>query len=172
MITKNLQRAINSQINAELWSAYLYLAMSLDAERKALKGISNWFWVQWLEEQDHARIFQKYLSDMDAQVILEPIKGVPTEWDAPIQMFKETLKHEQEVTALINNIVKMAREQGDNETLSRLQWFIDEQIEEEANARDLIATIELLADSRSGLYMFDRQLAEREYKKAAPLLEE
>ncbi|MCQ2360066.1 MAG: ferritin [Paludibacteraceae bacterium] len=172
MITKNLQRAINSQINAELWSAYLYLAMSLDAERKSLKGISNWFWVQWLEEQDHARIFQKYLSDMDAQVILEPIKGVQTEWGTPIQMFKETLKHEQEVTALINNIVKMAREQGDNETLSRLQWFIDEQIEEEANARDLIATLELLADSNSGLYMFDRQLAEREYKKATPLLEE
>ncbi len=171
MITKNLQNAINSQINAELWSAYLYLAMSLDAERKALKGISNWFWVQWLEEQDHARIFQKYLSERDAQVILEPIKGVPTEWNTPIQMFKETLKHEQEVTAMINHIVKLAREQGDNETLSRLQWFIDEQIEEEANARDILATLELLADSGSGMYMFDRELAERKYQKATPLLE-
>ncbi len=171
MITKNLQNAINSQINAELWSAYLYLAMSLDAERKALKGISNWFWVQWLEEQDHARIFQKYLSERDAQVILEPIKGVPTEWNTPIQMFKETLRHEQEVTAMINQIVKLAREQGDNETLSRLQWFIDEQIEEEANARDMIATLELLADSGSGMYMFDRELAERKYQKATPLLE-
>ena len=85
MITKTMQNAINRQINAELWSAYLYLAMSMDAEAKALKGIANWFFVQWLEEQDHARIFQNYMNSSGAKVILHPIDKVDTEWENPLE---------------------------------------------------------------------------------------
>ena len=102
-----MQNAINRQINAELWSAYLYLAMSMDAEAKTLKGIANWFFVQWLEEQDHARIFQNYMNASGAKVILQPIDEVDSEWDNPLEMFQETLKHEKEVTEMINDLVRL-----------------------------------------------------------------
>ena len=100
MITKAMQNAINKQINAELWSAYLYLSMSMDAEAKALKGIANWFFVQLREEQDHARILQNYLNSSGAKVILLPIDEVDSEWKNPLEMFKQTLKHEKEVTEI------------------------------------------------------------------------
>ena len=101
MISARLHTAINNQINAELWSAYLYLSMSLDAEAKGLKGVANWFYIQWLEEQDHARILMNYLNSRDAKVTLKPIEKVDTEWSSVLEMFTETLRHEQVVTSMI-----------------------------------------------------------------------
>ena len=169
MINKKLQDAINAQINAELWSAYYYLSMSLDAERKALNGIANWFWVQWLEEQDHARIFQKYMGSQNAAVVLKPIDSVQSEWKSAAQMFEDTLEHEEEVTEMIHKIALLARDFQDFATLNRLQWFIDEQIEEEQQARDLIAALNLVGDNKYGLFAIDRQLAFRQYEKASEL---
>ena len=135
MLSNKLHQAINDQINAELWSAYLYLAMSMDAEAKGLKGVANWFYVQYLEEQDHARIFMNYLNSRDAKVVLQPIAEVPTEWNSVLDMFKQTLEHEKKVTALINNLAFIANEDRDFASINRLVWFIDEQVEEEENAR-------------------------------------
>ena len=108
MLSKNLHDAINAQINAELWSAYLYLAMSMDAETKGYKGVANWFYVQFQEEQDHARIFMNYLNSRDAKVTLLPIEEVPATWDSVLDMFKQTLEHEKKVTSLINNLAFIA----------------------------------------------------------------
>ena len=91
MLSKKLHEAMNAQINAELWSAYLYLSMSMDAEAKGLKGVANWFYVQFQEEQDHARIFMNYILSRDAEVKLLPIEEVRTAWTSPLEMFQDTL---------------------------------------------------------------------------------
>ena len=169
MLSKQLHHAINAQINAELWSAYLYLSMSMDAEAKGLKGVANWFHVQYLEEQDHARIFMNYLNSRDVKVILQPIAEVPTEWDSVLAMFKQTLEHEKKVTALINNLAFIANEDRDFASVNRLVWFIDEQVEEEENAREMIAAVEAVEGNKYGMYMLDKELATRVYNTPSPL---
>ena len=169
MISKKLEAAINAQINAELWSAYLYLAMSMDAEAKGLKGVANWFYVQYLEEQDHARIFMNYLNSRDAKVMLLPIDEVPTTWDSVLAMFTQTLAHEKKVTSLINNLAAIANDDRDFASINRLVWFIDEQVEEEENARDMIAAVEAVEGNKYGMYMLDKELATRTYAQPSPL---
>ncbi len=169
MISKKLHDAINAQINAELWSAYLYLAMSMDAETKGYKGVANWFYVQFKEEQDHARIFMNYLNSVDAKVTLLPIDEVPATWDSVLAMFKQTLEHEKKVTSLINNLAAIANEDRDFASINRLVWFIDEQVEEEENARDMITAVEAVEDNKYGMYMLDKELAARVYSTPSPL---
>ena len=108
MLSNKLHDALNAQINAELWSAYLYLSMSMDAEAKGLKGVANWFYIQFREEQDHARIFMNYLLSRDCEVKLAPIAEVRTAWSSPLEMFRDTLEHEKKVTAMINNLAAIA----------------------------------------------------------------
>ena len=169
MFSKNLHQAINAQINAELWSAYLYLAMSMDAEAKGFKGLANWFHVQYLEEQDHARIFMNYLNSRDAKVVLQPIAEVPTAWNSVLEMFEQTLAHEKKVTALINNLAFIANEDRDFASINRLVWFIDEQVEEEESAREMIAAVEAVEGNKYGMYMLDKELATRVYNTPSPL---
>ena len=169
MLSKKLHDAINAQINAELWSAYLYLAMSLDAETKGYKGVANWFYVQFQEEQDHARIFMNYLNSLDAKVTLFPIAEVPSTWDNVLEMFKQTLEHEKKVTSLINNLAYIANEDKDFASINRLVWFIDEQVEEEESARDMITAVEAVEDNKYGMYMLDKELAARVYTQPSPL---
>ena len=169
MLSKNLHEAINAQINAELWSAYLYLAMSLDAENKGYKGVANWFYVQFKEEQDHARIFMNYLNSRDAKVTLLPIEEVPATWDSVLDMYKKTLEHEKKVTSLINNLAYIANEDRDFASINRLNWFIDEQVEEEEAARDMIAAVEAVEGNKYGMYMLDKELAARVYTTPSPL---
>ena len=169
MLSEKLKNAINEQINAELWSAYLYLSMSMDAESKGYKGVANWFFVQWQEEQDHARIFMNYLNSRDAKVELKPIKEVPVAWNSVLEMFQETLKHEKVVTSLINNLAAIAAEDRDFASSNMLVWFIDEQIEEEENARDMIFAAESVEGDKYGMYQLDKELAARAYTQASPL---
>lgn len=169
MLSDRLHAAINEQINAELWSAYLYLSMSMDAEAKGLKGVANWFYVQWLEEQDHARILINYLNSRDAKVTLKPIAEVQTEWDSVLDMYKDTLKHEKVVTSLINNLAAIAAEDRDYASSNMLVWFIDEQVEEEESARDMIAAVEAVEGNKYGMYMLDKDLATRVYNVPSPL---
>ena len=169
MLSKNLHDAINAQINAELWSAYLYLAMSMDAEAKGYKGVANWFFVQFQEEQAHARIFMNYLNSRDAKVTLLPIEAVPTTWDSVLDMYKQTLEHEKKVTSLINNLAFIANEDRDFASINRLVWFIDEQVEEEESARDMITALEAVEDNKYGMYMLDKELATRTYAAPSPL---
>ena len=122
MLSKRLHDALNAQINAELWSAYLYLSMSMDAENKGLKGVANWFFVQFREEQDHARILMNYINSRDAKVVLKPIEEVRTEWTSPLDMFKDTLEHEKVVTSMINNLAAIAAEDKDFASSNMLVW--------------------------------------------------
>jgi len=170
MISQKLHNAINAQINAELWSAYLYLSMSLDAENKGYKGFANWFYVQFQEEQAHARIFMNYLNSRDAKVELLPIEAVPTTWDSVLDMFKHTLEHEKKVTSLINNLAAIADEDRDFASINRLVWFIDEQVEEEESARDMIAAVEAVEGNKYGMYMLDKDQAARVYNVPSPLV--
>ncbi len=169
MLSNRLHEAINAQINAELWSAYLYLSMSMDAEAKGLKGVANWFYVQYLEEQDHARIFMNYLNSRDAKVTLLPIEEVSSEWNSVLSMFEQTLEHEKKVTSLINNIAAIANEERDFASINRLVWFIDEQVEEEESAREMIAAVESVEGNKYGMYMLDKELAARVYTTPSPL---
>lgn len=169
MLSQKLYNAINAQVNAELWSAYLYLAMSLDAEAKGYKGVANWFYVQFQEEQAHARIFMNYLNSRDAKVELLPIEAVPSTWESILDMFRQTLEHEKKVTGLINNLASIANEDRDYASISRLNWFIDEQVEEEESAREMIATVEAVEDNKYGMYMLDKELAARVYNVPSPL---
>ena len=169
MISARLHTAINNQINAELWSAYLYLSMSLDAEAKGLKGVANWFYIQWLEEQDHARILMNYLNSRDAKVTLKPIEKVDTEWSSVLEMFTETLRHEQVVTSMINNLAAIAAEDKDFASSNMLVWFINEQVEEEESAREKIFAVESVEGNKYGMYQLDKELAARVYTQASPL---
>ena len=114
MISKKLQDALNAQINAEMWSAYLYLSMSVEAESKGLKGFGNWFFIQFREEQDHARILMNYLLARGGQVLLAPIAEVRTSWGSQLEAFEDTLAHEKKVTAMINNLYDCYRERPCN----------------------------------------------------------
>lgn len=169
MLSQQLHEALNAQINAEMWSAYLYLSMSVDAEAKGLKGVANWFYVQFQEEQDHARILMNYILSRDAEVRLQPIAEVRTSWDSPLEMFRDTLEHEQKVTAMINNLAAIAAGDKDYASSNMLVWFIDEQVEEEETAREMIGACEAVEGNKFGLYMLDKELAARTYTQAAPL---
>lgn len=169
MLSNKLHDALNAQINAEFWSAYLYLSMSMDAEAKGMKGLANWFYIQFQEEQAHARIFMNYVLSRDAEVKLAPIAEVRTSWDSALQMFEETLAHEKKVTAMIHNLAAIAAEDKDYASSNMLVWFVDEQIEEEENARNMIAAYEAVEGNKFGVYMLDKELAARTYTVPSPL---
>ena len=169
MLSKRMEEAMNAQVNAEFWSAYLYLSMSMHFEKEGYKGIANWFAVQFKEEQDHAMIFFNYLQSRGGRVLLAPIAEVPTEWASPLAAFEHTLEHEGKVTALINNLMALAVEEKDFAAQSRLNWFVDEQVEEEENATDLVNKFRMVGDNGYGLYQLDQELAARVYTQASPL---
>lgn len=172
MLSQKMQSALNAQINAELWSAYLYLSMSMAAADKGLKGVANWFAIQFKEEQDHAQIFINYVLSRGGRVLLEPIAAVDTEWDSALAMFEQTLTHEQKVTSLINDLYNLAIEEKDHATRSMLTWFVDEQVEEEDSARDIIDQLRMIECNKLGLYMIDKEMAARVYSTPTPLVKE
>ena len=166
MLSKSLEAALNKQINAEFWSAYLYLSMSTDFAAKGYPGFANWMNIQFKEEQDHAMKFMNYVIARGGRVELKPIAEVTTSWDTPLNAFQETLTHEREVTALINNLNSLAVEEKDYATESMLGWFIDEQVEEEETAQNLIDALKMIKDNGFGLYTLDKELAARVYTPA------
>ncbi|MCM1521609.1 MAG: ferritin [Muribaculaceae bacterium] len=169
MLNPKIQDALNEQINAEFFSAYLYLSMSMHFQSEGLTGIANWFDVQFKEEQDHARIFMNYINQRGGRVALKAIDAVPTSWEKPMDAFKATLEHEQKVTALINGLYSLAAKEEDYATRDRLTWFVSEQVEEEDNCRTLIDKLRLIGDNGMGLYMLDQELATRAYSVPSPL---
>lgn len=169
MISKKLAKAINDQINAEMWSAYLYLSMSQDIYVKGFRGISHWFKVQFLEEQAHAAILINYMHSQDERVILAPIAKVQTEWKTVLDAFKDQLEHEKKVTAMINNLCDIADKDGDRASNNFLAWFIDEQVEEEEEALRLVRHGEMIGDHIGGMIMLDKEMGAREYHTPSPL---
>ncbi|MGM9738676.1 MAG: ferritin [Candidatus Cryptobacteroides sp.] len=161
MISNKMQEAINAQINAEMWSAYLYLAMSMDAAAKGLKGVSHWFRKQYDEEMQHAFKFVGYLGEQLARVELKPIAEVPATWCCAKKMFEETLEHEKKVTAMIHALCDLAAEEKDYATANMLQWYVNEQVEEEASAQEILEALEFVGEDKAAFYMFDKGLAAR-----------
>lgn len=172
MLNPKVQDAINEQINAELYSAYLYLSMAQYFEAEGLAGFANWFKIQFQEEQAHATIFMNYVNQRGGRVMLKAIDAVPTTWDSPMEVFRATLEHEQKETALINSLYTLAMQEEDYATRDRLNWFVGEQVEEEDNCRALIDKLRLIGDNGMGLYMLNTELAARTYAAPSPLAAE
>lgn len=169
MLNNKITDAINAQINAELWSAYLYLSMGMQFEADGRTGIANWFKIQFKEEQAHAEIFMNYVASRGGRVLLGAIDAVPTEWASPLDAFEATLAHEEKVTALINDIYALAEAEHDYATRGRLDWFISEQVEEEETATGLVDRLKFIGDDKLALYMLDQELAARVYNVPSPL---
>jgi ferritin len=161
MISKKTAKSINSQINREFYSAFLYLAMANDAMAKGFKGTASWFNLQFGEEQGHALKFVKYLQDQGVKVELAAMEKPKGEWKDLLEMFKDAQEHERKVTAWIGEIADLAVAEKDHATQSMLQWFISEQVEEEANVADAIWMLEMSAGSKGALFMADKQLGKR-----------
>jgi ferritin len=161
MIEKAMEDAINKQINEEMYSAYLYLSMSSYFENINLKGFANWMYVQYQEEVEHAMKFYQHLKDRGGKMKLYAIAEPPSEWKSPLDAFKATLKHEQHITKCINDLVDLAEKIKDRAAYNMLQWFINEQVEEEANDEEIIAQLEMIGDNKNGLLMIDRELSQR-----------
>lgn len=171
MLNPKIQDALNEQINAELWSAYLYLSMAMNFEAAGRPGIANWFKIQFQEEQAHAQIFINYVNQRGGRVMLKAIDAVPTDWATPLEAFEATLAHETKVTALINALYSLAEQESDYATRDRLNWFVSEQVEEEDNCRQLIDKFRLIGDNGMGIYMLDQELGARTYVAPAALAE-
>lgn len=166
MITKRMEDAICAQINAEYWSAYLYLSMSAHFIQAGYPGIANWMRIQAKEEGTHAAKFFDYVLERDGKVTLMPIAAVPATWESPLVAFEEVLKHEQKVTSLINGLMQVAVEEKDFACQSMLKWFIDEQVEEEANVKEILDSLRMVQGNGNGMFMIDRELRQRVFVDA------
>lgn len=163
MISNRMEEAINQQINAEIYSAYLYAAMASYFDSKSLSGFSNWMKVQVQEELSHAVKFYNYLNDRSGCVVLTPVEGPPSQWESPLAVFQHVYQHEQEVSGLIAKLMMLANEENDYMSKELLQWFVAEQVEEEASADKIVQELTLVGDNGHGLLMLDREAASRVY---------
>jgi ferritin len=161
MLHEKMEKALNDQINAELYSGYMYLSMSAYFSSKNLEGSAQWMKAQALEEQFHAMKMYDYVIERGGAVRLTAIEAPPTEWDGPLTVFEAVLTHEQKVTGLINDLVNLAQELRDHATNNFLQWFVAEQVEEEASADGVLQKMKLVEKSGGGLFMIDRELSAR-----------
>ena len=161
MISKKMAKEINAQVNREFFSAFLYLAMANDALDKGYLGTHKWMSIQFKEEQEHALKFSKYLQDQGVKVELEAMEQPKRSWKNILEMFEDALEHEKKVTAWIYDLNTLAIAEKDYATQSMLKWFIDEQVEEEANVNEAISALKLNAASATASYMVDRHIGKR-----------
>ncbi len=161
MMTNKMEKALNEQINEELFSSYLYLAMSAWFESQNLPGFASWMKVQAREENGHAMKFFEYVNERRGRVVLKAIKEPGKEWKSPLAAFEAALEHEQYITGRINDLVNLAAAEGDHATVGLLQWFVKEQVEEEATADRIVQMLKLAANAPGALLMLDHQMGER-----------
>lgn len=161
MLKKKVENALNKHLNAEFYSSYLYLSMAAYFESINLKGFANWMRVQAQEELVHAIKFYDFIIERGGKAVLSSIEGPSTKWQSPLAVFEHAYKHEQKVTGLINNLVDLSIAEQDHATNNFLQWFIAEQVEEEASADEVVQKIKLMGDASGGLFMLDQELAQR-----------
>ena len=167
MLKEKMLAAVNKQINAEMYSAYLYLSMEAYFQSINLTGFANWMRTQTQEEMMHAMKIYDFVFERGGKVTLEAIDKPPFSWDSPLAAFKEVLKHEQHVTSLINDLVDLAIKEKDHASNIFLQWFVTEQVEEEASADAVIQRLKLAKDNASGLFMIDAELGQRVFTMPA-----
>ncbi|SDB21196.1 ferritin [Desulfonatronum thiosulfatophilum] len=161
MLTKKIEDALNNQVNAELYSSYLYLAMSAHFSEQNLDGFAHWMNMQAQEELAHAMKFYAFINERGARITLKAIEAPPVSWDSPRSVFEAVLEHEQKVTSLINNLVDLAIAEKDHATNIFLQWFVTEQVEEEASVNSVLQKLKLMGENSGGLFMMDQELSTR-----------
>lgn len=160
-IGNKMEEALNKQINAELYSAYLYLGMSARCTELNLKGLAHWLYVQAQEEMTHSMKFYRFILERSGRAALPAIEGVRSDWKDPLEMFAAAYAHEQKVTGLINNLADLAAAERDHASSSMLNWFLDEQVEEEANTSEISDKLRLIGASKEALFMIDKELSTR-----------
>ena len=161
MIKKSLENALNEQINAEFHSAYIYLSMSSYFLSVGLGGYANWMRVQYQEELAHTTRFFDYVNERGGRVKLSPIQEVQVDFSGIVDVFEKTLEHEQIVTGMIDHLMDLSIQESDHATKSFLQWFVDEQVEEEANVEQILNNLKLINGEGQGLLMMDREMQTR-----------
>lgn len=162
MLDPKIQEALNDQLNAELYSAYLYLSMAAYFESQNLKGFAHWMRIQAKEEVGHAMKFFDFIHERLGRVTLKEIAAPKTEWKSPLEAFEDAFKHEQHVTERIHKIFDLAKEKNDYPTQVFLHWFIEEQVEEEASADEIVQKLRMIGEDKGALLALDSQLAARE----------
>ena len=161
MISKKMEEALNEQVNAELYSAYLYLSMESYFKSLNLNGFANWMRVQTQEEVAHAMKIYDFVNERGGRITLKAIEGPQTEWDSPLAVFEAVYVHEQKVTGLINDLVDLAIKEKDHATNNFLQWFVNEQVEEESSADEVVQQLKMMENAPGGMFMLDRELGQR-----------
>jgi ferritin len=161
MLAKKIEKVLNGQVNNEMYSAYLYMAMSAYATSVGLKGFANWFMVQYHEEMLHAMKLYEFILKRGGKIALLDIKQPPADWKSPLDMFEKTLEHEIFITRCINDLTDLSIAEKDHATQVFLQWYVNEQVEEEENDNDIIAQLKLAKDNIQAIMMIDGQLAAR-----------
>ncbi|HNQ43042.1 MAG TPA: ferritin [Candidatus Cloacimonadota bacterium] len=167
MISKKLEKAINEQINKELYSEYLYISMQAWFANQNLDGMATWMDAQGKEERFHAMKFFNYLIGRGGKVALKPIEGPQVDFDNPLKAFTVAYKHEQFVSKSINDLMDLAIKENDHAAKSFLQWYVDEQVEEEASVDKIVAQLKMVGDNGQGIMMIDRELGQRTYTPPA-----
>jgi len=161
MLSKTIETALNEQIKHEMYSSYLYLSMSAYCEAANLAGSAHWLRAQTREEYGHAMKFYGYIHDQGGRVVIQALAQPPAEWTSMADLFQQVLEHERKVTSLINNLQTLAVKEGDYATQNFLAWFINEQVEEEKHATQIVEQLKMIGNSGQALFMMDRQLAAR-----------
>ena len=167
MLSDRMQKAFNDQINAEFYSAFLYLSMSAYFEDAGMEGCASWMRVQYLEEQSHAMKMLDYVCERGGRALLGAIDAPPTEWKSAEDVFVVTFEHEKKVSGLINSLMSVARDENDYASESFLRWFVDEQVEEEASAEAVVNKMRLVGGAGHGLFVLDRELGQRTFTPPA-----
>ena len=161
MLSEKMENALNGQLNAEMYSGYMYLSMNAYFKSINLDGFANWMYYKAQEELAHAMKFYEFIISRGGRVKLAQIDAPPNSWDSPLAVFEATLEHEQKVTGLINDLVEKALEEHDHASNIFLQWFVSEQVEEEENVGGVLEQLKLMGEAKGGLFMMDRELAKR-----------
>jgi len=169
MINQKVEKALNEQINKEFYSSYLYLAMSAYFEDTNLKGFAKWMRVQAQEESAHAMIIFNHIIERGGKVSLGQIAAPTAKFASPLEVFQKSLEHEQYISSSIHSIVELANQEKDYASLNMLNWFVDEQVEEEANASEIVEQLKMVGDRPGNVFYIDRHIGKREFSVPSPL---
>ncbi|ODN30692.1 ferritin [Fervidobacterium thailandense] len=161
MIPEKVLKVLNEQVGKELYSAYLYLSMATYFDAEDLQGFAHWMKVQAKEELGHAMKIYEYIYERGGRVELPALEKPRCQWDSPLEAFKQALEHERFITSSIHNILELARAENDHPTANFIQWFVKEQVEEEAQVEFIVRKLQKLGDSPVALYMLDKDLGNR-----------
>jgi len=163
MLNEKMQDALNRQVNAEMYSAYLYLSMSAYFSSIGLDGFAAWMKAQAGEEMFHAMKIFDFVNERAGRALLYPVDEPPKEWESPLAVFEATLEHEKKVTGMINDLVDLAIELKDHASNNFLQWYVSEQVEEEATSDEILNKVRMIGEGKAGVFMLDRELGARTF---------